>query len=80
MPNHTLLLEPALPVHSQKEVTGTRQRRSGELSMDRQNGEARLRTLVTGRATFAGGGTPQVIRSSASAPSTRRRTGASRSG
>ena len=31
MPNHTSLFEPAFPVHSQKEVTGTRQRRSGRV-------------------------------------------------
>ena len=48
-PNHTLVLRPTFPVHSQKVVTGTMQRRAGSVSALRQNALFRLRTLVTGR-------------------------------
>ena len=78
IPNHTLRLLPTSPVHSQKRVTGTRQRRSELPNAERQNGLDRLRTLVTGRPRAAAGpGKPQVIVSSLSPrPSLRRSTGA----
>ena len=81
-PNHTfdlrLVTGSGSAVHSQKLVTGTRHRRSGLSSADRQNTLSRLRTLVTGRPLAAAGpGKPQVIVSSFNPPpSFRRSTGA----
>src|SRR5688572_17731180 len=80
-PNHTLALRlvsgSGSAVHSQKLVTGTRQRRSGAFRAPRQNGLARLRTLVIGRAPAAcGPGKPQrIISSRIAPPSSRRSTG-----
>src|SRR5688500_15596021 len=58
--NQTLRFLPVIgsgsDIHSEKEVTGTRQRRSGLESAVRQKGEDRLRTLTTGARAEGGGG------------------------
>ena len=62
-----------LSVHSQKLVTGTRQRCSG-FSHGRQKLLFRLRTLVTGREPLGGGGNPQRSMASSRTPSSAVRT------
>jgi hypothetical protein len=63
-----------------KRRNGTRQRLSGFVNAVRQNGEVRLRTLVTGRDAATGCGKPHRITATSRTPSQSRITGASRSG
>ena len=78
--NQIGVLRGLVSLYSLKLVSGTRQRYCG-FNQARQNGEATLRTLVTGwLPTFGGGGKPQRICSSSRSPSCTRTTGAIWSG